>query len=154
MQLNSLALLVTCARVPLSVLQGESISVNSGPSPSNSESRSPFLLVSGGRSLLWLFPVDECLSWFVSAFSNRNLNQKINSTRLLFHTSGSIGPRDSKLYTMENPLHQMIGRGLLPLLKGLLFGSVSRLGTIPTFTTPHLSLIWLDRAPKSYQEES
>lgn len=72
MQLIVLALLVTCARVPLSVLQGESISVNNGPSPSNGEPRSPFLLVSGGRSLLWSFPVDECLSWFVSVAANSN----------------------------------------------------------------------------------
>lgn len=64
-RLTHSALLVTCARLPMSALQGESISITSGPIPGNSAARSSNLLVSGGSSLLWSFPLDQCQSWFV-----------------------------------------------------------------------------------------
>ena len=60
------ALLVTCARMPLSALQGNSISVISGPMPEQHKEKSPKLLVSYGGSLLWSFRADECQTWFVS----------------------------------------------------------------------------------------
>jgi hypothetical protein len=64
--LTQLALLFTCARLPMSALQGESISIVSTPAIDNPRLISPTLLVSSGRSLLWSFPLDECKSWFVS----------------------------------------------------------------------------------------
>jgi hypothetical protein len=60
------ALLFTCARLSMSALQGESISVVSTPATNDPRLFSPTLLVSSGKSLLWSFPLDECKSWFVS----------------------------------------------------------------------------------------
>lgn len=92
-----------------------------------------FLLISVDRSLPWSFPVDEFLSWFLSAASNRNSYYNIDSTKLLFRILGSIGPRDYKSCSIENLLHQRTGQGLLRLLKELAFGSVSSLSIIPAF---------------------
>lgn len=65
-RLTQSALLVTCARMSMLSLQGESITVASVPAAISPGTRSPTLLVSGGRSQLWAFQLDECLSWFVS----------------------------------------------------------------------------------------
>lgn len=64
-----LALLVTCARIPMSALQGEAISVISDPMPVQSRGKSPKILVSCGGSVLWSLPVEDCQTWFVSVLA-------------------------------------------------------------------------------------
>lgn len=119
---NNLALLVTCARVPLSVLQGESISVISVPSPSDTEPRPPNLLVSGGGFLLWSFPLDECLSWFVSfAVNAQYLIERLTLFRHSFRILENTGLEILRLLTMESQLYQVIGQKLLPLLGRMVF---------------------------------
>lgn len=60
------ALLITCARLPVSALQGDAISVNNDPIPVKSKARKSRILVSYGGSVLWLLHVDDCQTWFVS----------------------------------------------------------------------------------------
>lgn len=63
------ALLVTCARIPMSALQGDAISVISDPIPGQSRGKAPKILVSYGASVLWSLSVDDCQTWFVSALT-------------------------------------------------------------------------------------
>ncbi|KFZ07201.1 hypothetical protein V501_06656 [Pseudogymnoascus sp. VKM F-4519 (FW-2642)] len=55
------SLLITCAGIRMSSLQGDAIKI--APEPS-SKHWPPFILVSSGRCLLWCFKVDECQTWF------------------------------------------------------------------------------------------
>jgi hypothetical protein len=68
-ELNRIALLVTCSRMPMVALQGEIISVVPGPTKTIPGSQSPTILVSSKKSLLWSFHVDECRSWLVNIMS-------------------------------------------------------------------------------------
>lgn len=63
------ALLITCARLPMSALHGDAISVITDPTPVQSKARKSRILVSYGGSVLWLLPVDECQTWFVSVLA-------------------------------------------------------------------------------------
>lgn len=60
------ALLITCARMPMSALQGDAISVIADPMPVQSKAKKPRILVSYGGSVLWLLLVDDCQTYFVS----------------------------------------------------------------------------------------
>lgn len=66
------ALLVTCARMPLSALQGDVISVIADPMPVQSKAKKLRILVSYGGSVLWLLPVDDCQTWFVSVLAHES----------------------------------------------------------------------------------
>ena len=69
MSLMAPALMVTCARIPMSALQGDAISVISDPMPGQSRGKIPRILVLYGGSVLWSLPVDDCQTWFVSALA-------------------------------------------------------------------------------------
>ncbi|KAH9206701.1 hypothetical protein DL95DRAFT_375096 [Leptodontidium sp. 2 PMI_412] len=57
------SLVVSCARLPMTSLQGEFISVLPKVGVKSSLS-SPNILVSTKSSLLWSLPLEECQSWF------------------------------------------------------------------------------------------
>ncbi|KAL5349298.1 hypothetical protein ACLOAV_005588 [Pseudogymnoascus australis] len=58
------SLLITCAGIRMSSLQGDAIKIVPEPSSKNHGTWPPLILVSCGRCLLWCFKVDECQSWF------------------------------------------------------------------------------------------
>jgi hypothetical protein len=63
------ALLITCAGIRMSSLQGDAIKIAPEPSSKLHGTWPPFILVSSGRCLLWCFKVEECQTWFVSALA-------------------------------------------------------------------------------------
>ena len=59
------SLLITCARLSLASLQGQSITVNSAPVPDTPKKHSlPRILVSYGDAVMWSFAVSDCQTWF------------------------------------------------------------------------------------------
>ncbi|KFY33794.1 hypothetical protein V494_07340 [Pseudogymnoascus sp. VKM F-4513 (FW-928)] len=58
------SLLITCAGIRMSSLQGDAIKIVSEPSSKHHGTWPPYILVSSGRCLLWCFKVDECQTWF------------------------------------------------------------------------------------------
>lgn len=68
-QLIDTALLITCAGIRMSSLQGDAIKIVPEPSSKHHGTWPPFILVSSGRCLLWCFKVEECQTWFVSTLT-------------------------------------------------------------------------------------
>jgi hypothetical protein len=62
------SLLVTCAGIRMSSLEGDAIKILLEPSLKHHGAWPPCIVVACGRCLLWSFRVDECQSWFVSIF--------------------------------------------------------------------------------------
>ncbi|OBT78122.1 hypothetical protein VF21_02657 [Pseudogymnoascus sp. 05NY08] len=58
------SLLITCAGIRMSSLQGDAIKIAPEPSSKHHGTWPPFILVSSGRCLLWCFKVEECQTWF------------------------------------------------------------------------------------------
>ncbi|KFY18785.1 hypothetical protein V493_08347, partial [Pseudogymnoascus sp. VKM F-4281 (FW-2241)] len=58
------SLLITCAGIRMSSLQGDGIKIVPEPSSKHPGNWPPCILVSSGRCLLWCFKVDECQTWF------------------------------------------------------------------------------------------
>ena len=68
--------MVTCASLPFSELCGEAIQVANGPNsgPPNMVPDPPqHVQVFDGANRLWLLPLDECQTWFVSGLVNSPL---------------------------------------------------------------------------------
>ena len=59
------ALIVSCAQLPMSWLQGDSIKIIDNPTDS-STTLAQNILIYTKNTLLWSLPVDECQDWFVS----------------------------------------------------------------------------------------
>jgi hypothetical protein len=62
------SLLVTCAGIRMSSLEGDAIKILSEPTVKHHGAWPSQIVVSCGRCLLWSVRVDECQSWFASIF--------------------------------------------------------------------------------------